>query len=461
MNISFQNRITAYSTLLIGLFIGLVFVLIFVLSKRTIFSNLDEELKLEASDHYDEMVFDESTVFFRDKKQWAEREHTMVQVSPIFIQLVNLSGEIMDKSPNIQQGNLSFYPPLKNNEQKPIDSELNGQRIRQIQLPIFDQKKKVGFMLVAISSEQAWNLVSTLKLIFWIAFPGVLLILIFLTRFLAAKSIHPVNLITETTNRISKNNLSERIPLPTNNDELFTLTTAINALLARIESAMLREKQFTTDASHELRTPLAIIQGTLEVLIRKARTQAEYEEKIKATIQEVNSLSELLDQLLFIARFENEFQSLPMEKLDLENTCKTWVSENQSRFQSHAINIEADRIGGSTVRANTFLLDLILKNCVSNAVKYSEEGAPVLLKIWNQGERIKLSVIDYGQGIAKKELESIFSPFFRSNSAKNSSIEGVGLGLSIVQKACLLQEIELSIDSEIGNGTELNFCFKS
>nr|WP_287422393.1 histidine kinase dimerization/phospho-acceptor domain-containing protein [Candidatus Brachybacter algidus] len=113
-------------------------------------------------------------------------------------------------------------------------------------------------------------------------------------------------------------NLKDRVPLPQNKDEIYELSLGFNDLLARIEDAIERERQFTSDASHELRTPLATLRGTLEVLIRKPRTQVEYEEKIKFSLSEITKMTTTLEQLLLLARLdtktsikENNFVALP------------------------------------------------------------------------------------------------------------------------------------------------------
>ena len=111
--------------------------------------------------------------------------------------------------------------------------------------------------------------------------------------------------IIETTNRITKDNLNERVKLPVNKDELYQLSNGINRLLQRIEDTIVRERQFTSDASHELRTPLASLRGTLEVLIRKPRTQSEYEEKVTYALYEIDRMNNIIEQLLILARMDN------------------------------------------------------------------------------------------------------------------------------------------------------------
>lgn len=115
---------------------------------------------------------------------------------------------------------------------------------------------------------------------------------------------------------------------------MYVLSENINNLLNRIESAIDREKQFTSDASHELRTPLAVIKGTMEVLIRKPRNQQEYEEKIQFCISEVNRLNHMVDQLLLLARFENQKQNVKQETIYLN----ALILDNLTRFSEKTEN---------------------------------------------------------------------------------------------------------------------------
>lgn len=151
--------------------------------------------------------------------------------------------------------------------------------IRQVQAPLISHGHTVGYVIIAMSMEQELRLLDNLSNVLLIAFFAVLMALFFITRFIAGKSIRPAVDIINTASKITNNNLGQRIELPKNKDELFELATSINQLLDRIEDAVARERKFTSDASHELRTPLAVIQGTLEVLIRKPRNSSEYEEK--------------------------------------------------------------------------------------------------------------------------------------------------------------------------------------
>jgi signal transduction histidine kinase len=462
MNVSFKNRIALYYLLVTSVFVGLTFLTLYWISHKQIFKNLDKELLAEATDHYDEMVFQESNFYFKDKKQWAEREHNMVQVSPIFIQLVDVQGNTMDRSPNIGNSSLNFFRNIPANT--PIDGVLHGKRIRQLQQVIYSDGKLKGYMLTAVSSENAWDLVSTLQYVFGFTYPAVLLLLFFITRFVAGKSIEPVLHITSTVDRITKNNLNERIDLPKINDELLVLTTSINDLLQRIEAALEREKQFTSDASHELRTPLAILKGTMEVLIRKERSQEEYKEKIEHLILEINGMAEMLDHLLFIARMESESASYALREIDLKTYLQTWIDNNASlyaqtahkiRFMVHEQNYENEFV----VATNDYLIDILLRNILSNAVKYSQAGTEITFQLSKKGTHTVLAICDQGIGIDSHDLASIDQAFFRSEALTHKEISGVGLGLSIVRKITQQLGIKMDIQSEKGKGTCVFFEF--
>jgi len=178
---------------------------------------------------------------------------------------------------------------------------------------------------------------NNLFVILVVAYPLILLVLFLIARFIAGKSIKPISAIIETSKVITKDNLTSRIPLPQNKDELYLLSQTINNLLDRVENAIEREKQFSSDASHELRTPLAVIKGTLEVLVRKPRNIEEYKEKIEFCVNEVNRLNHLVDELLLLARFENQKQTLKLERVSLNAVFLDVISRNSTLISENKL----------------------------------------------------------------------------------------------------------------------------
>jgi signal transduction histidine kinase len=244
-----------------------------------------------------------------------------------------------------------------------------------------------------------------------------------------------------------------RIPLPPNKDELYALSQNINNLLDRIEYAIEREKQFTSDASHELRTPLAVIKGTMEVLIRKPRNQVEYEDKINFCISEVDRLNKMIDQLLLLARFENQKQNINNESVYLNAVLLDQLTRFSEKIAIKKITINSDFSSDFYVYSDAYLVSIIIGNLISNAIKYSNNSGKISIKLSQHSDTILFTIIDNGIGISQTDLEKVFYSFYRADSLNSSNIKGTGLGLSIVKRLCELLNITISIESELNIGT--------
>jgi signal transduction histidine kinase len=279
-------------------------------------------------------------------------------------------------------------------------------------------------------------------------------VLFVIARFIAGRSIKPINSIIETSNRITKDNLSDRIVLPQNKDELYVVSLTINQLLDRIENAVEREKQFTSYASHELRTPISIIKGTLEVLIRKPRNQAEYEEKISYCIDEVDRINTIIDQLLILARFENQKKSVDISSIQWNAVLQDVLLRFQTKIASKNISIITDCPENLQIKTDLHLFSIIIHNLVSNALKYSINNGVITFSIVSESDKMHLKIQDSGIGIAPHEIHKIFDSFYRTEASNElPEIKGTGLGLAIVNRLCALLSIEIKVESEVGKGT--------
>jgi signal transduction histidine kinase len=183
---------------------------------------------------------------------------------------------------------------------------------------------------------------------------------------------------------------------------------------------------------HELRTPLAVIKGTLEVLVRKQRKPEEYKEKINFCINEVDRLNTLVDQLLLLARFENQKQTLNLTSVNLETIIFECISRNTHELEDKKLDVKTHFTPNSIVQSDIYLLGIIINNLISNAIKYSFEKTTVNITTELENQNISLKIINTGETIPSHELENIFKQFYRVNP-NNPDIKGTGLGLSIVK----------------------------
>lgn len=456
-SLSFKNRIALNYILTTGLLVLVAFSAIYFIVKLTVYNHIDENLNIEIQDHLKEIRMEKKKVIFMDVEEWEEREHNSVDVNPVFVQFLDLNKKIIEKSPNLKNEKLVFH--IKKEDFHPFDTKLLGNKIRQIQVPLHLKEKKIGYLIIAMSLSDSSKVLENLLDTLMIAFPIILLLLFFLARFFAGRSIKPINEIINTSKIITKDNLKTRIPLPKTRDELFTLSKTINNLLNRIEDAIEREKQFTSDASHELRTPLTVIKGTLEVLIRKPRDNKEYEEKINYCINEVDHLNSLVDQLLMMARFENQKQNIRQENVYLNAIVLDVLTLNSEKIKTKKLNVILDATEEFNIYSDNYLIVTILRNIISNAIKYSKDQTEVKISLSRENNKINCVVLDQGIGIAKEDLESILNPFFRSDSLNHSEIKGTGLGLFIVKRMTDLLQVKFKIESEIGKGTKVLLVF--
>ncbi len=459
MSLSYKKRIAIRFMLATAIIIAVVFTTVYFIVQQTVYQNLDNDLSFEANKHITEIAITDTNVHFLNKDEWEENEHREVQVNPVFIQITDASGQLMDKSPNLKENQLSFksFDRYKGH----FNAVLNNRTIRQIQIPVKKEGKIRAFIIAAMSLDSTLMVLKNLQFTLLILFPIILIVLFFISSFLAGRSIMPVVSVINTTNQITKNNLNERVELPENKDILFDLSSSINNLLDRIESAINREKQFTSDASHELRTPLSVLRGTLEVLIRKQRTQEEYENKIQFSLIEIDRMSKIIDQLLEIARFDNHDNSNSTTSISLISLINQILVRKNLSLVKKNIKVDFDLNDfDDTIKVNGFYANLIFENIIDNAIKYSNDNSEIKIELLIKDNEVVCKVTDFGIGIKQVDLEFVFNPFFRSDSLNHKQIKGSGLGLSIAKKSAKAIKSDLTISSQYGKGTEVTINFK-
>tara|TARA_R110000868_G_scaffold40008_4_gene138762 strand:- start:11144 stop:12523 length:1380 start_codon:yes stop_codon:yes gene_type:complete len=455
--LSFKNRIASNYIITTALLIFVVFFAIHSIVKFSVYNHVNTDISKEVNNHLNEIEIKNNSFFLIHMEEWKEREHNTVDVNPVFIQFLDANGDVLEKSPNLKNQILYFNKSIPDNEL--FDSKILKNKIRQIQVPIYQNEKVIGYLIIAMSLEDASMVLQNLSEILIIAYPLILLILFLIARFIAGRSIKPISSIIETSNIITKDNLKSRIPLPQKKDELYVLSKTINNLLDRIETAVERERQFTSDASHELRTPLTVIKGTLEVLIRKPRNQEEYQDKINYCIIEVNHLNNIVDQLLLLARYENQNQSIKIENVCLNAVLLDTISRFSSLIQSNNIQLITQFSNDIYVKSDRYLVTIIINNIISNAIKYSNFNGILTFAVTELDGKVVCTITDSGIGIPKEDLQKIFNPFFRSQSTDHPDIKGTGLGLSIVSRLCKLLDIDVAISSKENEGTQVELLF--
>ncbi len=455
---SYSNRIARNFLVATAFLILVIFFSIYLVVYKTVYNSLDENLGTEYHQVYNSLFVLEGKVFFNNSGEWEENEHTQIEVNPTFIQVSDTAGNVLRRSPNLQGTSLRIFK--NKNQEIFFNAQLPTGQVRQVQMIITNkQGKKAGFISVAIPLEASLMVLKNLLFILLSAFPPVLFILYFIIRFMAYRSIMPVRILTESAGKIRHENLSDRIGLPQRKDELYTLTETINSLLSRIEDAMAREKQFSSDASHELRTPLSVLKGTLELMVRRPRDVAYFKEKSSVCLEEVNRMSLLVDQLLTLSRYEKEGISVKPVNTNITIIIDRIIARSTGVLEQRNIEIDLDLEPGLTVLSEPFMLEQVLENIFSNAVKYSNENGMVRIFSGGNLQPVSVTIQDEGIGMSEDEISRIFNRFYRADQSRSSAVKGYGLGLAIAKRLADLLGIRILVESRPGKGSAFTLIF--
>lgn len=456
MSLKFKNRIALFNTLTAASCTTVAFVVIYFVVYVTAYRHLDGDITSERDEVFKMLRIEGDSIFLETSAEWKEKEHEQVEVHPTFLQIRYVTGAVVFLSPNMKTNFLPFVRDLDHPSFK--DNVFNNERIRQGQFPITNASGKIiGHLTVGVSQAESVLVLKNLALTLIIAFLVLSLVFYFVSSFAAAQGIAPINQLIDTAEKIDDQNIHTRLPLPTHEDEIYNLATTINELLDRIEGSLRREKQITADISHELRTPLAGIRGTLEVLLRKRRDPEQYEQKMEQVLQETDRMNKMLEQLLQLSRIEAGIIQPNKEAVDLTSFFKNFLSKWQPILAEKQTVVKLQIAEGSALIADSSLLELMMANLLSNALKYGPQGGKVEIA-WDAPLK-ELTVRDNGPGIPKDQLPYLFDRFYRTDISRNSKIPGTGLGLSIAKKLADLQGIALSVKSESGQGATFMMRF--
>lgn len=277
-------------------------------------------------------------------------------------------------------------------------------------------------------------------------------------NYLVHKLLKPIRDMTDKVKNINGTSLN-RLDTDLAKDELKDLALTFNEMLDRLELFMNQQKQFVSDASHELRTPIAIIQGYTEMLERWGKDDpAILEESINSLSQETASMKDLLEKLLFLSRSDKKTLKVEKEEFDLSALCYEVVKETGFIDDEHTIIPKiTDNIMLSGDRA---LIKELLRILVDNALKYTPEGGTITVGCTISKQNIILSVQDTGIGIAHEHIAHLFERFYRVDEARNKSTGGTGLGLAIAEQIVKVHGAQISVTSEIDEGTQFLIFFK-
>ncbi len=257
--------------------------------------------------------------------------------------------------------------------------------------------------------------------------------------------------------KIDTAHLDTRISASGGQKELNALAVSINAMLERIDQGYKAQARFVSAASHELRTPIAVIQGYANLLDRWGKDDPETrQEAITAIRSEAESMKVLVEQLLFLARGDNDSMRVQMEELNLSALAEEVFQETELIDKDH--RLDGQIAPGVQVMADDGLMKQALRVVVDNALKYTPAGGRVALALAVENGTARLSVTDEGQGIPPESLPHVFERFYRTDESRARQTGGTGLGLSIAKYIVERHNGWIEVVSRVNAGTRMTIC---
>lgn len=381
-----------------------------------------------------------------------------------YARMLNVSGKVSLRTKNLDV-NLPVTPrALKRAESGHETFETfkfkDSVPIRVLTMPVVIAGKFTGDIIqVGTSLEVTHQALKGVAMILWVTLPvGMGLSLVF-GYFLTKRALKPVVTMTGTAKGLSIHDLGLRIPLPKANDELRELAATFNSMLDRLEDSVKRLRRFTGDVSHELRTPLAVLRGEAELALRRPRDSEQYKEAIERISKESMHMSKIIEDLLLLARAESKSVAMSWECLEVDRFVERIVHDTAPVYLNRGVKLVPKVEDGiKIVECSESLFGLAVRNIVANAAKHSPFGAEVFLRIYKassglHSDQIVFEVKDKGEGIPASDLDKIFEPFYRADTARNRGAGGAGIGLSLALALVKLHGGEIEVTSEVGKGS--------
>jgi len=275
------------------------------------------------------------------------------------------------------------------------------------------------------------------------------------SNWLARQALTPVDVLSETAQKISEpSSLGTRLSLDAPYEEFRRLAQVFNAMMDRIQKVVDAQRRFVADAAHEIQTPLTALKGNLEVAFRKSRNANEYRDILISNLGAVERLINLCRSLITLARLagQDAFTSA-QQVVSLHPLLQELIDELTVLAQDRGIALTLDGEAGLAVSANKEQLQRVFINLLDNALRHTGPGGMIAVRLRSDRDHTIVDVCDTGEGIGEDHVPHIFERFYRADSARSRKSGGVGLGLAIVKEIVETHNGEIAVFSEAGKGT--------
>lgn len=270
---------------------------------------------------------------------------------------------------------------------------------------------------------------------------------------LSHRSLQPVSRIINKARTIGIQDLEHRLPVPQTGDELQVLAETWNDLLGRLETAVSRLTQFTSDISHDLRTTITVMLNTAEFALRRRRPEEEYRKTLLTVVEECHTISRLLEDLLAASRADIVKQKIEWKAVDLSSVTLDVCEHLRARADGKHLSLKTYICDDAWTAGDVFMIRRLITILLDNAIKYTPEGGVIAVSVQTTGDRIQLEVADTGIGIPADSIPRIFDRFYRVDNSRSREDGSSGLGLAIAKWIVEAHQATIDVAARVGHGS--------
>lgn len=340
----------------------------------------------------------------------------------------------------------------------------NGQNNLYLIRPIIKNNQIVGSIEISQPVANSFEALNQLSIILILGIIACIIISIFAGYYLSKRALVYIDELIDNVEAISiSQDLDKRLPIPAKyQDELTRLAGTFNHMLDKIRQELHREKNFTANVSHDLRTPLTIIQGNIDLSLKKKNfTPGQISKTLHIIKDETKRMSSIIQELLDLSSIENE-SPVNFNLVNLPEITDEIIGKLQTKIDEKKIKIIYKKTNNSkdlNLLGHPQYLRRLIQNVLDNSIKYNLAGGKIIIKISGNDNKINMLVQDTGIGISEKNLPYIFDRHWQSSKSRTGINQGFGLGLAIAKEIVKLHQGEITASSLVGKGTKIKIIF--
>ncbi len=315
----------------------------------------------------------------------------------------------------------------------------------------------LGYVFVSTPTTSMWQILVDNARVYAMSVFGALVLSVAAVYLLTYRFVRPLRQMAAATRRFAQGDFSARLQVK-GKDEVAELASSLNHMAISLSSVEMMRRSFVANVSHELKTPMTTIAGFVDGILDGTIPPEKQKHYMKIVSDEVKRLSRLVRSMLDLSRIDSGELKLNKARMDLTEAVGSVLVSSEQRIDKKQLHITGmEDCAPMIMQGDIDLMSQVLYNLLDNAIKFTNEGGDIAIRLWRQDKRLYCAVRNTGEGIPAQEMPQIFERFYKSDRSRSLDKNGMGLGLYIVKTVIALHGGEVAVRSVEGEFTEFSF----